>query len=428
MKLKDILAKKVADLTAEEKDFLRENAESLSDEQKAAFAEALEEKGIDVEEVKKLVSSRIDEVLMKKIDGIADEIVSKFKTGAEAMRAKAIETKTAPVVGHNATREFFKALMSGDRARAKALTTSDSGSDPDDAQAGLLIPEELRAEVLRIKETQYGLARREMFYLPFSGPGNTRVIPSLGTSVSVFWTLEGGKKKSTQPKFNVVTQTLKKLAAIVPMTEEILEDSAVDLKSLLGQLFAEATAKEEDVQFFAGIGSPWTGVLNNGDVEFVELDVPAADMDADALLDLQDKCPTGSQDGAKYYFHRTVLSVIRKLKGTDGQYIYQAPGAGLPGTIWNKPYETSDAFPALADIEDGDAFVLYGNLKQTCIFGDKQQLRVKLLEEATITDTDDQTLINLAEQDMVALRIVERVGYTCALPKGLVVLKAGEES
>jgi len=48
-----------------------------------------------------------------------------------------------------------------------------------------------------------------------------------------------------------------------------------------------------------------------------------------------------------------------------------------------------------------------------------------MLDQATITDTDGETAINLAEQDMVALRFVERVGYVLALPEGISVLKTG---
>ena len=431
MNLKKILAKDPTALNDEEKEFIRENAASLSEEQVTKYADVLkgEEEGLDVEAVKALVRKEVNDATdEKKIDEIAESIVAKFMAGAEKMRAKALEAKAEPVDQkvQDRTRKFMKALLNGDKMGAKALTTSTSGSDPDDAQAGLTVPPELLAEVLRIKETQYGIARRDMMYLPFSGPGNSRAIPALGTSVNVFWTEEGGKKKSTQPKFSIVTQTLKKLAAIVPMTEEIIEDSAIDLNALLGALFAEATAKEEDLQFFAGTGAPWTGLLNNGDVNTV--DAEDSVISADDLLNLQDATPTGAMDGARYYMHRTWLSVIRKLKDKQGQYIFQAPANGLPGTVWDRPYTLSDAFPAVADVEEGDAFILFGNLKTTCIFGDKQQLRVKLLDQATITDTDDDTIVNLAEQDLVALRVVERVGYTCALPKGLTVLKAVAES
>lgn len=402
---------------------------TLSDEEKAqiaAYDEANGEKEMDIEAVKELVNSHVQDALAAKVSQISDEIVARFTKGAAEQRAKAIDTgKKHEDKSQDTTRLFMKALLRGDKEAAKALTDSTSGSSPDDADAGLLIPTELRNEVLRIAETQYGLARREMLYLPFSGPGNTRTIPALGTSVSVFWTGEGVKKTSTQPKFNVVTQTLAKLAAIVPMTEEILEDSAINLTQLVATLFAEAVAKEEDIQFFAGTGSPWTGILNNGSVnKVVQASGAAIQLTADDLLDMVDATPTGALAGAKYYFHRSVLSLIRKLKDKDNNYIFQQPGNGLPGTIWNYPYETSDAFPALSTVKDGDQYVLFGNLKQGAVFGDKQQLRVKMLDQATITDTDGSTVINLAEQDMVALRVVERVGYVVALPTALTVLEA----
>jgi HK97 family phage major capsid protein len=402
---------------------------TLTEEEKAqitAYEAENGEKEMDIEAVKALVNSHVQDALASKVNEISDGIVAKFMKGAAAQRSKAIDTgkKEVDTKGET-TRLFMKALLKGDKEACKALTTSTSGSSPDDADAGLLIPTELRNEVLRIAETQYGLARRDMFYLPFSGPGNSRVIPALGTSVSVFWTGEGVKKSSTQPKFSVVTQTLAKLAAIVPFTEEILEDSAINLTTLVATLFAEAVSKEEDIQFFAGTGSPWTGILNNGTVnKIVQASGAATQLTADDLLDMIDGTPTGALPGAKFYFHRTVLSVIRKLKTKDGIYIFQQPGNGLPGTIWNYPYETSDAFPTLASVKDGDQYVLFGNLKQGAVFGDKQQLRVKLLDQATITDSDGSTVINLAEQDMVALRIVERVGYVIALPAALTVLEA----
>lgn len=405
-------------------------AETLTAEEKGQIAEyeaAEGEKEMDIEAVKELVNKNVQDALALKVNEISEGIVAKFMKGANAERAKAIDVadKPAATKAGDQTRAFMKALLKGDKEACKALTDSTSGSSPDDAQAGLLIPTELRNEVLRIAETQYGLARKDMFYLPFSGPGNSRTIPSLGTSVSVTWTGEGAAKTSTQPKFNVVTQTLKKLAAIVPFTEEILEDSAINLTQLVAQLFAEAVSKEEDIQFFAGTGSPWTGVLNNGSVnKVVQASGDATQLTADDLLDMIDKTPSGALPGAKFYFNRTVLSVIRKLKDKDGNYIFQNPGQGQPGTIWNYPYETSDAFPTLTAVTDGDQYILFGNLKQGCVFGDKQQLRIKMLDQATITDTDGSTVINLAEQDMVALRIVERVGYVVALPSALTVLEA----
>jgi len=40
------------------------------------------------------------------------------------------------------------------------------------------------------------------------------------------------------------------------MTEELMEDTAINLTQLVADLIAEAIAKEEDTQFLAGTGAP----------------------------------------------------------------------------------------------------------------------------------------------------------------------------
>lgn len=391
------------------------------------------ESEVDAEAVKALIESEMSEIMSKKIDSIAESIATKFHAGVAKQRAKALATgKKADDPARGDTRAFMKALFAGDMAYMKATGYIDAASES--ASAGVTVPPELLAEVLRIAETQFGLARREFRYLPFSGPGNSRTIPALGTGIVVNWTDEAAKKKSTRPTFSLVTQTLKKLTAIVPMTEEILEDSAINLTQLVAQMFAEAVSKEEDLQFFNGDGTVWTGILHSDEVNEVFLaSTDPDDLTADLLLDMIDATPSGALAGAKFYMHRSWLSKVRKLREGNGtgDYIFQRPGAGLPAQIWDYPYETSDAFPSVAEIADGEGFILFGNLRQAAIFGDKQQIRVKLLDQATVgaaPNTSTEAGLNLAEQDMVALRLVERVGYVLALPQAVTVLKAGTGS
>lgn len=375
---------------------------------------------IDDAAVKALITKSISE----KIDGMATEIANKFMAGVANQRAKAIDTGVkAKDENRDVTRSFMKALFAGDHTTLKALSTS-TGDTP---KAGYTIPTELMNEVLRVAADQYGLARKDMRYLPFSGPGNSRTIPALGTSVSVYWTDEGEKKTSTEPGFALVTQTLKKLAAIVPFTDEILEDSQINLTQLVSELFAEAVAKEEDLQFFNGNGSVWTGILNNTNVNIENL--AGTDPAAVTVEDLQaviDATPSGALSGAKWYMHRTVLSKLRLLRENNdgtGAFIFTPASQGNPSQILGYPVELSEAFPAATVTGTDKPFIMFGNLKQAAIFGDKRQLQVKVLTEASITDTDGSTAINLAEQDMTAIRVVERVGYVLALPKAVTVLK-----
>lgn len=444
MNLKELLGKEYSELSAEEKTFLGQNTESMSADEKVKFeadvkeageeteTKEVEDEALDTEAVKSLIADSVKESIDKKVDGITDGIVDKFMKGIKTQRKNAIdngETKKEISKGEMETRDFMKALFNKDTGilkehdgvRAKSLDTTLTGG-----KAGYLVPEELSNEVLRIAEKQFGLARRDMRYLPFSGPGNTRTIPSLASTISVTWTGEKVAKTSSQPVFGIVTQTLKKLAVIIPMSEEILEDSLIPLTQLLGELVAEAISKEEDMQFFNGTGSPWTGVLNTSGTGLVTMGTGLTaftDITADNLLDMQTEMPSGADIGAKYYMHRSVFNVVRKLKDDNGNYIYQTPQGNVPATIWDKPYELSDAFPAVSATASDTPFVIYANLKVATVFGDKQQIRVKMLDQATITDTDGETTVNLAEQDMVALRFMERVGYVVALTTAIVRLK-----
>jgi len=456
-------------LSADEKEVLKSNIDFMSSIQKAKFQKALDEAGdgddegeddedagdeagadagaddgadagaddgaVDEKALREMIAKGVDSEITKKVDAISEQIVNKFMKGANASRKRVIASgKGEATKGCAETRSFLKALLSKDTAklaefRAKETTFNQTG---DNDRGAYLIPEELRAEVLRLAQNQYGIARRDFMYLPFTGPGNERKIPTLATGVTVTWTDEAVKKSSSNPTFGVVTQTLKKLAAIIPFTEEILEDSAINLTQLVAQLFAEAVAKEEDVQFFTGTGSPWTGILANTSTPKVTLGTnkDMSDITADDLLDMIDACPSGALAGAKFYFNRHALSYIRKLKDSvTGQYIFQRPADGLPGTIWDYPYELVEAMP---DKTAGEAqnlgIACFGNLRMAAILGDKQQIRAKVLDQATITDGNGSTVINLAEQDMIAIRLEERVGYVLALPAAVVVLKTGAAS
>jgi len=419
--LKDILAKELKDLSDEEKTFLAEHASELTDEQAKSFEitkevnEELDTKGLD-----ELVNLSVE----KEVKSVVNKMVA-VKRGEINMASE-----TLPTNGKWAkkTLDWCVALTQGDLVQMKALTTSSS----DTPKAGYTIPSELFNEIIRLVEDVYGVARREMRYLPFSGPGDTRDITALGSSVSMTWTDEAVAKTATQPVFDRVQQTLKKLACIIPMTEELLQDTAINLPGLLADLVAEATAKEEDEQFFDGVGAPWTGIVNNGSITPVVMTAALgfADITAENLLDMQDAGLVGAHNGAKYFMHRTIFSYVRKLREDSiaagdglGAFIYQRPQGEIPGTIWNYPFELVEGMPDKDDDAINKGFVIFGNLKRYAIYGDKGGMQVKILTEATITDTDGQTSINLGQQDMIAYRFVERVGYVLPKPTAIVVLK-----
>lgn len=307
-------------------------------------------------------------------------------------------------------------------------------------QGSYLIPELFQQEVNRFVY-ESGVARREMRYLPFGGPGNERRIPRATQTVVVSWVDEAGKKPKTKPYIGQVIQTLKKLAAIVPFTDELLEDSAIDLMSYTAQLIGEEIGREEDRVFLSGsiiAGDPFDGVLNATGVVTVPMAAATqpGDLDADLLNQAIYAIPTPARPGAKWYMNPEVFGALQRIR-TDqvaagdnaGHYLIQQPTGDQPARMWNYPIVLTDELPGLTDAggDPWDAstpFMFFANLQKTCVYGDKGGLALKMLDQASLTD-DTGNVYNLAEHDMTAIRAVKRVGYVPVLPEGIAVITTG---
>jgi HK97 family phage major capsid protein len=417
-KLKDVLAKDPAALSAEEKSFVGDNWDLLNDDVRAAFkacapAKAKDgDEGLDEEGLKALIKSSNKEDIEKSIDEITSGIVERFKTNLSVARKDAIEGngKSGSKENNEITRKYLRALMANDvktlkEVGMKAIDTTDDGSGAD---AGFLIPEPLANEVIRLESVGYGKAR-ELFAYNLLTQGNTKRVTALGSTLSVFWIDEGEKKPSSQPSFSIVTLALKKLVTIVPMTEESIEDAGVDLTALVAQLIREAIDKEVDLQFFMGDGTVWTGIFRDPTIPSVELaeNITAAGLRPEDIIALADQTPTGVN--GKYLMHRTVLSKVRSIRSNadgTGDYIFNPLGGGDFGTLNGYEVELLEAAPTYASATAATAnlpIMMFGDFKRGVAYGEKSEVRLKTLDQATITDVDGETVINLAEQDMIAL-------------------------
>ena len=56
----------------------------------------------------------------------------------------------------------------------------------------------------------------------------------------------------------------------------------------------------------------------------------------------------------------------------------------------------------------------------------RQDLTYRVLDQAVISDDTGKVLLNLAQQDSVALRVVARYGYAVGVPAALAETSAGQ--
>jgi len=363
-----------------------------------------ENKVMTIEEFDALLEKKLATALLPLTEKVENKIQQIVPVGDLALQKRqAVAEKVVKMV---------KALKDADSVELKALTEGTA------ADGGYLVPEEFMAEVQRIIPT-YGIARRLCRII---GMGSlTKKIPALTAGVTAYWIGEKIAKTTSKWTLTQVTLTAKKLAALIPMTDELLDDSAIGVMELLADLIGEAFAKKEDEALFVGSGSI-TGIMPSAGVVVTRASGTAfSTITADNLLDMTNSIPSGALAGAKFYLNPTVLAYIQKLKTVSTlDYIYQSPSQGLPPTIWGRPYEVTDAMPASSDSAADTAFVLFGNLKRT-LFGNRKEMTLDVSKEATVVD--GETTYNMFQQDMQALRGVERLDIAVPLPGAFAVLK-----
>ncbi len=136
----------------------------------------------------------------------------------------------------------------------------------------------------------------------------------------------------------------------VQISMELLQDSAVNIEQFIGELLGERLARRVNTELTVGDG---TGDPL-GIVAASSLGVTAAGAAAvtfDELFDLYHSVDPAYRQSPKtrWMFSDGTLKAVRKLKGGDGQYIWQMGDVrnGAPATLLDKPYSINQAVPAM---------------------------------------------------------------------------------
>lgn len=338
------------------------------------------------------VAPAVTKEVLEKVESQMKEIKPMFASESEEKKEKA-----------EVAAKYIQSMKSGVSTKDMAGGTAGDGKE--------LVPEYFSDEIITIQD-KAGVLRRHADVVDM--PGRILHLPTAGSiSVSRIDT-ETTKIPATSPSTGEVVLSLKKLAAIVPVSNDLLRDATPSLVSLIAKLSAPALAKAEDEWGLNGL-SAGEGILQNTNVPVLSLDAgKTAFTDAviENLLGLQDLIADGAIDGSKYLMHRSVLNMFRKEKDNNGQYIW---GLNTPKDIWDMAYDTSSVLNATSASGAAKALALLGNLSFVKL-GDAKQYSMEISNQATVTSTDGSTLINLFEQDMSAVRIIERIDIQVAEP------------
>lgn len=151
----------------------------------------------------------------------------------------------------------------------------------------------------------------------------------------------------------------------IRISMELLQDSAINVETFIGELLGERLARRVNVELTTGDGAGDP----NGIVTASGLGKTAASATAftsDEIIDLQhsvDPAYRGSPK-ARFMFHDLVFAAIRKLKDGQGNYLWQMGDVrtGAPGTLSGQPYSVNQAMASA--FTTGQKLILFGDFSK----------------------------------------------------------------
>ena len=233
-----------------------------------------------------------------------------------------------------------------------------------------------------------------------------RILDSLPIAYFVDETTNNGRKNITKMAWDKKFITAAELAVIVPIKENLLNDTSIDVWAEVKPRIEEAFARKIDDATFFGIDKPtdWRKGLIPSIIEV------GAEVDDTGHLysDINDAMVKVEESG--YDVNALVGGVslkgkFRMMTDTTGQPL-QTTEIGsikrnfMDNGVWDKTKST----------------LVVGDFNQA-VYAIRQDVTYKVLDQAVIQDpSTGEILYNLAQEDMVALRVVMRLGWEIPNP------------
>lgn len=259
---------------------------------------------------------------------------------AKLNRPRAANNNQPEAVNDNAVeRKAFTDYLRTGRVEEKALAFGAPST------GGILAPEEVSKTILE-KVAEFSPVRSLASSISMSGP--LLQLPRLVDEVEVGEVKETDDLPESEPSFEQIDLKPYEMAVVVPVTRILLEDAQIDLEGYLSNHVARRFGQKEAAWFVNGNGTTQAeGVLTSAEVSALETEA----IDADALIDLFYKIKTAYSQRGAWLMNRATMATVRKLKDTDGSYLWQPSiAADVPPTLLGRPvYEAVDMPNAAAD-------------------------------------------------------------------------------
>ena len=282
----------------------------------------------------------------------------------------------------------------------------------DRTAAGALIPEVVSNEIIQAVPQASAimkLARK----LPNMSTKQTR-IPVLGSMPTAYFRDgDTGLIQTSNVSWKNVYINAEFLDVLVPIPNAVLEDANYDVWGEIKPHIIAALGKAIDAAEIFGVGKPalWgTDILAGATAAGA---VVTLGQTPDYVADINTVMSRVEEDGfdvTGFLAPGTTKGKLRGLRDTTGGMLFvPSLTADTPSTLYGQRIE----YLKNGAYDPTKAVLIAGDFSQL-VYAMRSDISYKLLDQAVIQDATGATIFNLAQQDMVALKVSMRLGF--ALP------------
>lgn len=365
------------------------------------------------EETQRVIRDMLKDERPDEIQRVNMNPFAKGHTGLEVARSSGVynpKAMGAAIDGEfSGSADFFKTIWHNanrDAAlQAKIGRVKNAFSSTVPNEGGFLIPETLRAELLRVSlETAIvrPLARvvpMETLRVPFPSIDSTTNVSSVYGGIVGYWTEEGGQLTQSSANFGRIVLEAKKLTAYTEVPNEMIADSAISFEAFINDIFPEALGFYEDDAFLNGNGAgmPLGALKADATVSVAaEVGQPSASIMWENIVKMFARMLPSSLGRAVWVASVDTfpeLATMALSVGTGGSPVWLNNGvAGPPMTILGRPVIFTEKAPTVGTAGD-ISFIDFGFY----LIGDRQVMSAQ--SSPHFKFSSDQT----------AYRIIERV-------------------
>jgi len=249
------------------------------------------------------------------------------------------------------------------------------------------VPQQIDAMIAR--ELTESSPIRSIAQVVQTGTSGYRKLVATGGTASGWVSETATRPETDTPNFAEIAPPAGDLYANPAASQAMLDDAGFDLESWLANEIAVEFARAEGAAFVGGTGTNQPegflsaanstaedGVRAFGQLQYIGSgDATGFDAEPEAkLIDLVHSLKSGHRQGASFVMNSATLAMVRKLKTTDGAFLWQ-PGMveGQPDRLLGYPVVEAEDMP---DVGAGEFPIAFGNFRHGYLIAEHSATRV----------------------------------------------------